>query len=436
MSPTTLQALLRVAGFIASGAVIGWLLGGFTIAGVVAAALLLVAYNLYRVVVLERELRGRGAVTVPDGTGLWSQTLARIQYLNTRIARAKKRYRQVLREIRNSANALPDGVVAIDDQNEIVRYNRSARRLLGLRKRRDRGQRVDNLVRHPDFVSYLREPDDDDGVSIPSPVDDSRWLRCAIVPYAPGMRLVLFRDITEQTRLAKMRRDFVANASHELRSPLTVISGYLDGLGQDGAAPAEWQRPIAEMQRQADRMANIVNDLLDLSRLESDAPASVEHTVDVGALIESVIAEQVAADHAPAVETAIRSDRQLLGNSSQLLSIVANLVQNAIRHTPADGRITLSWEDTEDGGAILAVEDTGEGISPDDIPRVTERFFRADRGRARNNGGTGLGLAIVKHALARHDATLAIESEPGSGSRFLCRFPASRLSAPARERAL
>jgi len=223
-----------------------------------------------------------------------------------------------------------------------------------------------------------------------------------------------------------MRRDFVANASHELRSPLTVISGYLDSLGDDPDLPAAWSQPIVQMRAQATRMAKIVSELLELSRLESGGRASTKDVVDVGGLISAARKTFQAHERAPGIVAEIGSAAHILGDRSEIESVITNLLSNAVRHTPPDGTVTMSWH-SDVGGADLVVRDTGEGISEEDVPRLTERFFRVNRGRARADGGVGLGLAIVKHAAGRHEAELHIRSKPGEGSEFHIHFPPSRV---------
>ena len=419
------SALLKAAGVIGLGAFIGSLYG-YAAPGALVGALAVIAVHLNMLFRLERSLRTRSRIRVPEGTGIWPQVLARIDYLKQRAKKHKRRHHRTLKEIRASTNAMPDGGRLPNDDAELTRYNAAAERLIGLRPRRDRGQRVDNLIRHPAFVSYLRSGDYSGTVTIPSPLHDDGWLTCRIVPYGEGQRLLLVRDVTEQARLARMRRDFVANASHELRSPLTVIGGYLEVMTEDTELPDSWHRPVSEMQRQAARMKDILDSLLELSRLELGSEARKDTRVDVAALLREVAAELAPPEGGPAVELGLPSRAQLHGNPVEIRSIIANLLSNALRYTPAEGRVTLSWE-TGSEGAALTVEDTGVGIAEEDIPRLTERFFRVNRGRSRDDGGVGLGLAIVKHALSRHDGVLEVKSRPGAGSRFICRFPSTRL---------
>jgi len=239
--------------------------------------------------------------------------------------------------------------------------------------------------------------------------------------------VVLLHDLSEMKRTERIRRDFVANASHELRSPLTVISGYLDALAEDDELPESWRQPVAEMQRQADRMTRILKDLIELTRLESAEPVARQEFVDVAALLDQIVGEFRRRAEGRTIELHIETDAALLGKEVEIHSIAYNLIHNAVRFTPPSGRIDVTWRADGDGGALV-VADNGIGIPQDQISRVTERFYRVDPGRSRATGGTGLGLAIVKHALQRHGGTLEIESREGEGSTFTCRFPADRIT--------
>jgi two-component system phosphate regulon sensor histidine kinase PhoR len=250
-----------------------------------------------------------------------------------------------------------------------------------------------------------------------------------LAPYGEGQTLLLAQDITARLHQERVRKDFVANVSHELRTPLTVLSGFIENLQNDEKlADQRWARPLDLMAQQATRMRQIVEDLLLLARLESDSTPGRQDSVDIGRMLRLVADDcrELRAE-VPAIDCEIQSQRCVLGDESQLRSAVTNLAVNAVNHTPADGTVTLAWSD--DGvESTLEVKDTGEGIAPEHIPRLTERFYRVDAGRSRERGGTGLGLAIVKHVLNRHDVRLEIRSRLGQGSRFICRFPASRLA--------
>jgi two-component system phosphate regulon sensor histidine kinase PhoR len=336
----------------------------------------------------------------------------------------------LLRELRRMTSAMPDGAILLGPHREILWFNRTAGQWLGLRRKLDYGLRLDNLIRQPEFVDYVRGGGEGVGPRIHMPKLGDRWYQFNLVTTNEwGLRLMIVRDVTSEARLENMRRDFVANASHELRSPLTVIGGYLDTLAEEPTLDEAWREPVKEMQRQADRMKNIVQDLLDLSRLEAGAGEAEHSPVDVSGML-ALLRKDALARPEPPGEFVLRldSDAFLLGSESELHSIFHNLITNAIKYTPGAGRIEVRyWVDA--GGAHVAVKDTGIGIAPEHIPRLTERFYRVDAGRSRKLGGSGLGLAIVKHALQRHGAQLEVESKEGKGSTFTCHFPAVRVLA-------
>jgi two-component system phosphate regulon sensor histidine kinase PhoR len=376
---------------------------------------------------IDRVLDGQPARSIVTTSGLWAELLARVERYKGKAAYRKKKYHRLLREVRESTGALRDAGVILNPQNEIQWFNAAANALLGLESPRDIGQRIDNLVRHPDFVDYLNSANDR-VIYIPSPKDATGRLSVQVIPYSRHQRLAIFRDVTHEYRLERTRRDFVANASHELRSPLTVFGGYLESMLEDRTIPETWDGPIEEMQRQVDRMTRIIRDLIELSRLESMEGRAGHDFVDVPGMLGAIGRELAAL--APGIELNLDIDDStaLTGDETQLHSIFYNLINNAIRFTPAPGRIDVSWKRVATG-ASFEVRDTGIGIPEELIPRVTERFFRVDPGRSRASGGTGLGLAIVKHALQKHGATLRIESEPGKGSSFQCNFPNERVVA-------
>ena len=425
MSVAARKFLIGLFLLLAAGAGIGWIYG-HPDWGLLAAALLALIWQVRHLLSFERALRTGNFDDFRYGEGIWEQIFSRFRFEHERGVRRKHNYRTLLREIRKSTNAMPDGAVILDADHEIVVCNRAAKELAGIKRKKDRGQRIDNILRDPELSKLLRCNDHKSTIEIKSPVRDGDWLNCRVVPYGAEQKLLLLRDVTERMRLAKMRRDFVANASHELRSPLTVISGYLDALADDDDIPETWQKPVVQMRGQAARMRQILGDLLELSRLESAGPSQSEEPLDVLALLET--SREALAGHAGAAVMTINAESaaRLRGNSAEIETVIVNLLSNAIRHTPSDGEITMTWRSGEDG-ADLIVADSGEGVDPEHIPRLTERFFRVDRGRSRDDGGIGLGLAIVKHVLARHDAELIVTSEAGVGSEFRCHFPAERV---------
>lgn len=425
MPGSSRKFLIGLALFLGVGALIGWIYGRPVIGFLVASFLALI-WQVRQLLYFDRALHTGDFDTFRSGEGIWQQMFSRFSYEHDRGSRYKRLNRQVIKEIRKSTNAMPDGAVILDDENEISICNRAAKSLAGLKRKKDRGQRVDNILRDPGLTRLLEVNDATQTIDIPSPVRENGWLNCRVVPYGINQKLLLLRDVTDRIVLNKMRRDFVANASHELRSPLTVMSGYLDTMADDKELVSSWGQPLRQMQEQARRMTRIVGELLELSRLEGSGSASTEELVDVVGLLTSARkAYQDQANH-PRIDIDAESAAQLRGNSGEIESVITNLLSNAVRHTPPDGSITLAWRSGPDG-AELAVADSGEGIDEEHIPRLTERFFRVDRGRAREDGGVGLGLAIVKHVLGRHEAELQVDSEIGEGSTFTCRFPAERV---------
>ena len=422
------QLGLRLLVALLIGAAIGLTLGEAW-AGVAVVLAIALALQMRHLVRAMRWLLGERMEDAPELPDPWGVMVARVARLYRRKQFHKQRLLRLLRELRRSTAAMPDGVVVLNPQTEILWFNRTAARLLGLRGKGDMGLRIDNLVRQPEFVQYLKGGQYALPVAVRSTTDVEQHLSLQIVPYGAGQRLLLVRDVTREARLESMRRDFVANASHELRSPLTVIAGYLETLAQDPGVDPLIAGPLQEMQRQAQRMSRIVHDLLELSRLESSDREAPARPVDVVALMAQLRQDVLARSTHPAISVEAESRALLLGEELQIHSAFANLVDNAAKYTPPEGSVSIRWWTDQDGGHF-AVADTGIGISREHLPRLTERFYRVDAGRSRSTGGSGLGLAIVKHVLQRHGAWLAIESVEGRGSRFVCHFSTERLRWP------
>jgi two-component system phosphate regulon sensor histidine kinase PhoR len=427
MSESARKFVVNTVLFLAVGTLIGWLYG-HAVWGLLTAALLALIWQVRQLLSFDQALRTGNFDNFRLGESLWAQIFSRFRFEHERAVRRKASYRRLLREVRKSTDAMPDGAVILDANNEIISCNRAVGELVGLKRKKDKGQRIDNILRDPELVALVNEGDYNRSVEIQSPVRDGDWLNCRVVPYGADQKLLIIRDVTDRMRLAKMRRDFVANASHELRSPLTVISGYVDSLAEDDELPSHWIKPVQQMRSQSQRMNQILRELMELSRLESSGSAASDRTVNVAQLLSEVMSTFDGQANAARIVIEAESDLLLLGNHAEIESIVVNLLSNALRHTPPEGQIRLLWQSADDG-ASLTVEDTGDGIQPEHIPHLTERFFRVDRGRSRDAGGVGLGLAIVKHALMRHDARLEITSIPGEGSRFSCIFPAHRVAS-------
>ncbi|MDT8409841.1 MAG: phosphate regulon sensor histidine kinase PhoR [Wenzhouxiangellaceae bacterium] len=407
-----------------------WIIFGGTLGWWIVLALSLSgARHMRQMHRLESWLRTGRRAQPPQSWGVWGEVFEQYYSLQRRYAKRKKRLARVIREFRESTGAMPDGTVVLDSDRRITWFNSAAVRLLGLASIRDLGQPVTSLLRAPAFERLMRLGDFSHPVEVDSPVNPDARLSVRVVPYGSGQYLLLVRDITRLQKLENMRRDFVANASHELRSPLTVLGGYLENLTDDEEIPPVWDGPLEEMQNQVRRMTTLVNDLLELSRLETDVPAEPdERPVDVSELARKVRNEalaQVGCDRT--IEMDIDAGLGLAGVENELYSAISNLVFNAVRYTEHNGRIRIRWYRDADGGGRFCVSDDGIGIEEKHIPFITQRFYRVDLARSRSRGGTGLGLAIVKHVLQRHDATLEIHSEPGEGSEFCCQFDASRL---------
>jgi len=426
-----LSHLLALGAWLLAAAAVGFWFGQ-PAWWLVGALVLWLTATLYKLYDLDKVLHGEPAHPILATTGLWAELLARAGRYKRKASERKKNYHRLLREVRESTGALRDAGIILNERHEIQWFNPAARELLGLQTKRDARQRIDHLIQDPDFGAYLNS-DDDREIQISSPRDSAEQLAVQVLPYGRQQRLVILRDVTREYRLERMRRDFVANASHELRSPLTVLSGYLDTMIEDAAIPPAWRGPLDEMQRQASRMANIIRDLLELSRLEATDSEANRKVVDVSAMLREIHIEFAEEVTGLGVKLETDKDIALLGDETQLHSVFFNLINNAVSFTPEGGSVVISWARVP-GGAMFSVQDTGIGIPEALVSRVTERFFRVDPGRSRAAGGTGLGLAIVKHVLQKHGATLAVESEVGQGSKFSCQFPEDRVTTQRRAR--
>src|ERR1700727_489854 len=419
-------ALARLAGILLLGLCLGLLLGPIWL-WILGAACFYLAWQLLNLYRVDRWLRLRSQVGPPNLGGIWGDIVSQVVRLHRRKQFHKQRLVQLYRELRRSTAALPDGVIILSTQREIVWFNRQAAHLLGLRRPVDVGLGIDNLIRSPEFAHYLHGDDFAMPLVIRPPVQLDMFLALQMVPYGGGQSLLLVRDVTRQMRLEAMRKDFVANASHELRTPLTVISGYLDTLADDSTIDPAWSGPIKDMRAQARRMNAIIADLLVLSRLESTDGEAPRDAIDVPSMLERLQRDALAsADRPRQVLLELESADGLFGSAHELESAFTNLLVNGMKYTPAEGTVSMRWWANEEG-AYFSVIDSGIGIPAEHIPRLTERFYRVDAGRSRGQGGSGLGLAIVKHALQRHSGWLDVDSVVGKGSTFTCRFPAQRI---------
>ena len=422
--------LWRFALVAAAGAVGGLLLGHVCPLLLLAIGGYLVRH-LYHIQRLIDWLDAPDRAGIPMHFGLWGDIYARISRLLKASAERERRLNELLKQFRSTAAALPDAVVVLGPADEIQWMNDAAQSLLGLHVPGDYGRPLANLFRAPAFQAYLSARDFSQTLELPAPGREDRRLSLRAVAYGRDQVLIIVQDITDRYRIERIRRDFVANVSHELRTPLTVISGFVENMQAEiDSCPGRWRRPLELIAEQSSRMQHIVEDLLLLARLEGGERELRHEPVDVRQLLENSASEaRLLAGEGVEITLRLESPWYLYGDAGLLRVAVGNLVGNAVHHTPAGGSITLHWVDEPDASCII-VEDTGEGIAPEHIHRLTERFYRVDAGRSRERGGTGLGLAIVKHILQVHGGRLEILSDPGEGSQFICRFPA-RLRAQA-----
>ena len=423
--------LLGVALLLAVGLLVGQ--PGWVLAGGLGAYLISVLWQLKR---LYQWVHSPDFDDEPPRAfGLWGdlfETLFRAQQVQLR---AQDRMQALINRVQESTNTLRDAVIMTDANGVLEWWNLAAEQLLGFRRGSDQGQLIYNLIRTPAFKHYFEAKQYRDLLEIPSPSRAQLRLQIQINLFGEDDRLIIVRDVTRLHQLEQMRRDFVSNVSHEMRTPLTVISGYLETMVEYADQfPPRWQRPLNTMAQQAQRMEALIADLILLAKLETGEREVHTRTTDVPALLKAIRddATALSGDRKHRISLVCDSQQSLLGDDHQLRSAFSNLIFNAVKYTPAGGQIQVRWfVDSE--GAHLSVRDNGIGIDPVHIPRLTERFYRADPSRHKETGGTGLGLAIVKHVLLNHDGRLEIRSTPGAGSEFICHFPSQRLTEETEE---
>jgi two-component system phosphate regulon sensor histidine kinase PhoR len=414
-------ALLRLAlVFLAAGVV--WSMFGLVAALALALATVvtLLFVQLAYLHELGEWLHDPASGKLPDGWGAWSDVFARLYRLRRDDERNQAELTEWLARFRQAMALLPEGVAIMDDVLQLEWCNPAAGRHLGLTLERDQGRRVTNLVRQPEFIDYIILGRYEQPLTLSF---RGRKLECRIIPFENRRQILVTHDATETERIEEMRRDFIANASHELRTPLTVIVGFLEiALSDPGLDPATRMSHLKLMTEQGQRMQRLIEDMLTLSRLESESYLLKREQVDVKALVQSVAAEARALSGGRH-EISVRVDGpDVMGSAEELRSAFGNLASNAVRYSPSGGSIALVWERGVDD-LRFSVTDSGLGIEPQHIARLTERFYRVDKSRSRETQGTGLGLAIVKHVLLRHGGHLSITSVPGKGSTFTASLP-------------
>lgn len=434
MKPVWQTEFTRVVYVLGFAAVIGWWSGSIAWPIVLVLSYYLVQAARF-MLALDNWLDKNPDEPTPESKGIRGYLFDKIYHHQKRQQATQQRLKDVIDKVQRSSGALRDAVVMIDHSGALEWWNKAAESLLGLRSPADKGQVITNLLRDPRFISYYERQAYQEPLSLTSPVDDNITLEYQITIFGRNERLMLVRDISRLHRLEQMRKDFVANVSHELRTPLTVINGYLETFADyNDQLPPKWRRATAQMQQQSRRMQNIINDLLLLSRLETTDIEGQQQRIDVDKMMTSIRQDALllSGEKNHLIQIENHCNAAIIGSENELRSAFSNLVFNAVKYTPPEAKITMRWQETA-LGATLTVEDNGEGIDARHLPRLTERFYRVDKGRSADTGGTGLGLAIVKHVLLRHNAKLEIKSVKGAGSQFYCHFPIARLKWPQAE---
>lgn len=426
-----MPAFLRLALVAAVAVIVGLVFGQVAALWVALVALaLLLVISLGYLNLLGQWLDTPHLDSIPDGVGVWSDVFTRLYKSRRRVEASERRLLDNEERFRRTISALPEGILLVDASLQIEWCNPEAERLLGISLKADQGLRLTNMVRDPAFVDYMTSSRFDEPLVFRPLSRAALVLSVAVIQFEPSRSIVVARDITQTERVDAMRRDFVANVSHELRTPLTVVNGFLETLlDADTGQNETRRRHLLLMHEQAGRMSRLIDDLLMLSRLESQENLLAEEEVDVPQFLSEAVDEaRVLSGGRHRIE--LSADRlKVRASRDELRSAVGNLLSNAIRYTPAGGQISVRVSVADDDGARIAVADTGIGVAPEHIPRLTERFYRVDKSRSRETGGTGLGLAIVKHVVLRHQGRLDVQSLPGEGSTFTIVLPAVRTVA-------
>ena len=421
----------RLAGALLLGLILALITDQATFS-VLATLGLYIAWNMYQLFKINKWLIDGGTrAQIPDSSGIWNNLVKEIFISRQKLRKRSTLLSQALKRFRKSSAALPDATVILQLDGKIEWFNPAAQHLLGLQDPKDIKQNISNLIRHPDFQHYFSQAEFFTGqeLNMASPLNPELTLNIRINTFGSNELLLSARDISGLQRLQDIRKDFVANVSHELRTPLTVISGYAETFA-DESLPDDLQQGIHSIHQQAQRMTQIVEDLLTLSRLEMGVTTDIAkaEVIQVPLILDSMREDALllsgTAKHK--IDLNIASQKCLQGNESDIISAFRNLIDNAVRHTPAESTINISWENVNES-TQFSVKDNGPGIEAKHIPRLSERFYRVDKGRSRDKGGTGLGLSIVKHAINQNGGTLSIESQRGKGTTFSCTFPAACL---------
>ena len=412
------------------GGFLGGVLTGFWLVSFIIALVVYIAWLLYKLQQLHNWLEKGGKTTaLPDSDGIWERINYHINKTQKRSNRRKERMGTLLKRFQEIITNLPYATVVLTKNNEIDWANKLSVDLLKIDIKKDRGQRLENLIRDPK-VQKLLSRNKKYEIEISAPHDRQLKLALQLIPIEGDLKLFIARDISERVHLQQMRRNFIANASHELRTPLTVIAGYLEMLQMDIALPETLIPAVDSASEQSARMQSIIEDLLTLSRLEnSELSEDKNEMLSFAEIIRSSCDNESALDNNkhPMDLSALDKSLKLAGAQSEIVSVCSNLIHNAFRYTPAGTEIKITWKKLASGEGLFSVADKGQGIAPEHIAHLTERFYRVDKGRSQEAGGTGLGLAIVQHIIQRHGGRLEIKSVVGEGSTFSVYFPTERV---------
>jgi len=409
-------ALFRVLAILGVGAALGFYFGS-TASGLLVALMVVLLYWSYQMFRVEQWL-SEVAEEPPQAAGVWGLLFDYIHRLQSQSAEAQGRLESSLHYLQDSLKSMRDAAIITDPWGNIAWMNDSAGSLLGISLDKDEGRPLVSKMRLPNFSDYLAVGDYKVPLRIPPSSEQKRCLQVEVSSFGGGDKLIFIKDITEQYKLEMMRRDFVGNVSHELRTPLTVLKGYVENLQSlDSDLVSKIQRPLVQMDMQVVRMEVLLKDLLWLSRIETIEGADKTLPINMTDLVAEIIEDLRAAYPERKIDTHLEHDDVILGDATELHSAVSNLVVNALKYSGHDDLVTVEWK-LDAGFPTLTVRDEGEGIKPQHIPRLTERFYRVDKSRSQATGGTGLGLAIVKHVAVSHNAELLIDSVYGQGSVF------------------
>ncbi|HOZ05429.1 MAG TPA: phosphate regulon sensor histidine kinase PhoR [Arenimonas sp.] len=419
------QTLRRILLFIIVAGLIGWAFGYFMPA-LIIACMLVIIWQYWRVNHLLMRAKANETFGNTVSKDIYQQLENHLAHRELSARQRARRLLGLLRAYRQAGAALHDGGLIVQrNSSQIVWFNKAAKRFLGLSYPRSLGT---NLLMHINSTRvhewFLAGDIDEPLMDLPCPQDENIRLSLRLLPYSNEQFMVVVRDVTKLMQLEHMRRDFVANVSHELRTPLTVVHGYLDMMEPEDNP--EFAPMIEEMRKQSARMAQLVEDLLTLSRLDAEDSLR-EEVIPMQMMLTTLRREAEALSqghHKISIEDSAQCD--IYGAHKELHSAFSNLVSNAVRYTPYGGTISIRFEQAADKSLRLSVKDSGYGIPAQHLPRITERFYRVSTSRSRESGGTGLGLSIAKHVLSLHQARLEIESEVGKGSQFTCIFSGDR----------